>query len=131
MVSVASAQTSPNQSTKEEVATVANSSPSNVAASNVPAFKDYRGVAIGMTAAEVRAKLDHLKKGDGQDFLVFSEHGGAYYCSALTKSSHGKLLSEAKCSFRPQTLCSVEGSFLLCRSEVISAVQETARVPTA
>jgi hypothetical protein len=44
-------------------------------------FKDYRGIAIGMTAAEVRAKLERLKKGDGQDFLVFSEHESAqiYY----------------------------------------------------
>jgi hypothetical protein len=34
-----------------------------------------------MTAAEVRAKLERLKKGDGQDFLVFSEHESAqiYY----------------------------------------------------
>ena len=81
MVSMANAQTSSNQSAQEEVATVANSSPNNAAASNVPAFKDYRGVAIGMTAAEVRAKLDRLKKGDGQDFLVFSEHESAqiYY----------------------------------------------------
>ena len=34
-----------------------------------------------MTTEEVRAKLDRLKKGDGQDFLVFSEHESAqiYY----------------------------------------------------
>lgn len=81
MVSIANAQTSANQSAQEEVATAANSSPTNAAAANVPAFKDYRGIAIGMTAAEVRARLDRLKKGDGQDFLVFSEHESAqiYY----------------------------------------------------
>jgi hypothetical protein len=34
-----------------------------------------------MTATEVRAKLERLKKGDGQVFLVFSEHESAqiYY----------------------------------------------------
>lgn len=81
MVSIANAQTSANQSAQEEVATAANSSPTKAATANVPAFKDYRGVAIGMTAAQVRARLDRLKKGDGQDFLVFSEHESAqiYY----------------------------------------------------
>jgi hypothetical protein len=48
---------------------------------NVPVFTDYRGVRIGMAAEEVRAKLDQLKKGEGQDFLVFSEQESAqiYY----------------------------------------------------
>ena len=81
MVSIANGQTTSNPSTQEEVATVTNSSPSNAAASSVPAFKDYRGVSIGMTAAEVRNKLERVKKGEGQDFLVFSEHESAqiYY----------------------------------------------------
>jgi hypothetical protein len=39
---------------------------------------------------------------------------------ALSKSSHGKLLSEAKCWFGDKHYCSVEGSFPLCRSEGIS-----------
>ena len=49
--------------------------------SNAPIFKDYRGITIGMSAEEARSKLDRLKKGDGQDFLVFSEHESAqiYY----------------------------------------------------
>jgi hypothetical protein len=42
MVSIANAQTSSNQSAQEEVATAASSSPTKAAASNVPAFKDYR-----------------------------------------------------------------------------------------
>lgn len=48
---------------------------------NVPVFTDYRGVKIGMTAEEVRAKLDNVKKGDRQDYLVFAERESAqiYY----------------------------------------------------
>jgi len=41
--------------------------------SNVPVYEEYRGVRIGMTAKDVRAKLNHLKKGDRQDFFAFSE----------------------------------------------------------
>ena len=54
------------------------------AAANAPVFADYRGVKIGMTADEVRGKLDGLKKGERQDFLVFSEHESAqiYYDAA-------------------------------------------------
>lgn len=49
---------------------------------NVPMFTDYRGVKIGMSAEEVRAKLDRLKDGGPtQDFFVFSEKESAqiYY----------------------------------------------------
>ena len=80
-VSVSNAQTV-STPPAQEVATVAKSSTSNAAApSNVPLFKDYRGIRIGMSAEEARSKLDRLKKGDGQDFLVFSEHESAqiYY----------------------------------------------------
>ena len=80
IVTIANGQTTSNPAAQEEVATVVNSSSSN-AASNVPALKDYHGVSIGMTSAEVRARLDGLKKSDGQDFLVFSENESAqiYY----------------------------------------------------
>ena len=56
-----------------------------MAASNVngqtPVFKDYRGISIGMTADEVRAKVEGIKEGKGQDFLVFAERESAqiYY----------------------------------------------------
>ena len=72
IVSVCSAQ--------DQVATVVNSSTSKAPAS-APVYTDYRGVAIGMTADEVRSKLDGIKKGSGQDFLVFSESESAqiYY----------------------------------------------------
>lgn len=48
---------------------------------NVPLFTEYRGVKIGMSAEEVRSKLDQIKKGDHQDFLVLSEQESAqiYY----------------------------------------------------
>lgn len=37
-------------------------------------FKDYRGVALGMTSDEVRKKLgDPRDKGDEQDFYMFNE----------------------------------------------------------
>jgi hypothetical protein len=38
-----------------------------------PVYKEYRGVQIGMMAADVRQKLGNPKeKGDDQDFFVFS-----------------------------------------------------------
>ena len=79
-VSVSNAQTA-STTPPQEVATVAKSSTSNAAASNAPVFTEYRGIRIGMSAEETRSKLDRLKKGDGQDFLVFSEHESAqiYY----------------------------------------------------
>jgi hypothetical protein len=73
-----------NPPAQEEAATVVNPSASNAATANVPLLKDYRGIRIGMTADEVRAKLDRLNKGDRQDFLVFSERESAqiYYDDA-------------------------------------------------
>lgn len=76
-VSVANGQTISSRSTQEEVATVTNPSASNASATNLPVFTDYRGVTIGMTAEEVRSKLDRIKEGDRQDFLVFSERESA------------------------------------------------------
>nr|MDQ3819849.1 hypothetical protein [Acidobacteriota bacterium] len=39
-----------------------------------PVFTDYKGIIIGMSADDVRNKLDHLKeKGKLQDFFVFSD----------------------------------------------------------
>ena len=74
-VSNAKGQSISNRSTQEEVATVTK--PAESAATTNPVFKDYRGVKIGMTAAEVRAKLEDVKKGDRQDYLVFSERESA------------------------------------------------------
>jgi hypothetical protein len=75
----ASAQTVSSEAAQQEVAV--NSSASKTATANVPVFTDYRGVKIGMTSDEVRGKLDRIKKGERQDFLVFSEHESAqiYY----------------------------------------------------
>lgn len=81
-VSITNAQqVSKSPTQEEEVATVVNSPAGKAATSNVPVFSDYRGVKIGMTTEEVRAKLDRIKKGDGQDFLVYSERESAqiYY----------------------------------------------------
>ena len=50
-------------------------------ASNTPVFTNYHGVSIGMAADEVRAKLEKIKKGEGQDYLAFSDQESAqiYY----------------------------------------------------
>lgn len=67
-------------SAQDQVATVVNSS-TGKAPANAPVYTDYRGVAVGMTADEVRSKLDGIKKGSSQDFVVFSEYESAqiYY----------------------------------------------------
>ena len=77
-VSISNAQTS--ATSQEQVATVVSSSASKAPA-NAPVYTDYRGVAIGMSADDVRSKLDGVKKGNGQDFLALSEHESAqiYY----------------------------------------------------
>lgn len=79
--SIANGQTSSSPSMQEEVATAIEKSASNATTANVPLFTDYRGVTIGMTGEEVRAKLEGLNKGERQDFLVFSERESAqiYY----------------------------------------------------
>lgn len=79
--SLADGQTISSPSQQEEVATVVNSSAGDAATPNAPVFKDYRGISIGMSVDEVRAKLDGLKEGEGQDFLVLSERESAqiYY----------------------------------------------------
>jgi hypothetical protein len=63
------------------ILTVSVAHAQTVAASSTPVFSEYRGVKIGMSAEEARSKLDRLKKGDGGDFLVYSEHEAAqiYY----------------------------------------------------
>jgi hypothetical protein len=82
-VSTASAQTDQTESSQEEMAKASpTATATNEAAANVPVFKDYRGVQIGMSAEEVRAKLDRLKDGGpAQDFFVFSDSESAqiYY----------------------------------------------------
>lgn len=80
-VSIVNGQTTTTASTQGQVATVVNSTTNKAAAPNAPVFKDYRGVSIGMAADEVRAKLEKIKKGDGQDYLAFSAQESAqiYY----------------------------------------------------
>jgi hypothetical protein len=53
-----------------------------VAAAPAPLYGDYRGVKLGMTAAEVRSKLGGAEeKSDAMDFYVFSdtERARVYY----------------------------------------------------
>ncbi len=67
-----------NTATATAAATKEKASPAVV----MPVFTNYKGVRIGMSADEVRAKMDHLKeKGKKQDFFVFSDQETAqvYY----------------------------------------------------
>ena len=79
--SIGNAQTASTAAPQQQVASVTSSSAAKAAKPNMPLFDDYRGVTIGMTADEVRSKLDNVKKGSGQDFLTFSDHESAqiYY----------------------------------------------------
>ncbi|HWF87870.1 MAG TPA: hypothetical protein VN659_03520 [Pyrinomonadaceae bacterium] len=80
--SIANAQTPATASPPEQaVARVNSSAAATTAKPNAPLYNDYRGVTIGMTADEVRSKLNNIKKGDRQDLLTFSEHESAqiYY----------------------------------------------------
>ena len=79
--SLANGQTNSNSPGQEAIATMTSPSTSKAATTNVPLFKDYRGVTIGMAADDVRAKLERLKTGDGQDFLTYSDRESAqiYY----------------------------------------------------
>jgi hypothetical protein len=67
----ASAQTDANNELSK--ATVVSSKPENKMTAE-PQFAVYRGIQMGMSAEDVRAKLDHLQeKGKLQDFFVFSD----------------------------------------------------------
>ena len=82
VASIANGQTTSDAKSQEEVAVAANASPNNDP--NVPAFTEYRGIKIGMSAEVVRTKLDQVKKGEDQDFWTYSERESAqiYYDSA-------------------------------------------------
>lgn len=80
--SIVNAQTTTSTPAQTQVAKVTPASSTSSSSANLPVFKDYRGVAIGMSANEVKAKLKNLKDGgEGQDFYVFSEGESAqvYY----------------------------------------------------
>ena len=66
----ASSQT-PNQ---DQIAKTAISTAAKNTTAPQPSFTAYRGVTIGMSAEQVRNKIDHLQdKGKTQDFFVFSD----------------------------------------------------------
>lgn len=86
---VASAQeTSSTQNANAQAASGTNAAATPVSSTMtpmlVPVYKDYRGATIGMSAKEVRDKLDHLRsKGKKQDGFDFSngESAQLYYDS--------------------------------------------------
>jgi hypothetical protein len=60
--------------TSTSAQTVRKGAAAAAAAEETAAFKEYRGVALGMSADEVRKKLGSPKdKGDEQDFFVFND----------------------------------------------------------
>ena len=66
----ASSQTNKQDQIAETVMTTA----AKTGTAPQPAFTDYRGIKIGMSAEEVRSKVDHLRdKSKDQDFFVFSD----------------------------------------------------------
>lgn len=79
--SIANAQTDSSASPPQQEVAKASSATTTAAKPNAPLFDDYRGVTIGMTADDVRSKLNNVKKGNGQDLLSFSDHESAqiYY----------------------------------------------------
>jgi hypothetical protein len=80
-------QTQPQQQSRPAEAARADVADSTVTAKAAadavaPLYSEYRGVKLGMTAAEVRAKLgDAEEKSDAMDFFVFSntERARVYY----------------------------------------------------
>jgi len=82
-VVTAQEQSAQTKEVKTEVAQIKTVKSSDAAAAPLqPKWTGYKGVTIGMSADEVRAKLDHLKdKSKQEDFFVFSEMESAqvYY----------------------------------------------------
>lgn len=70
-----------SQSTQTAVAKKTNpvvTKNSTASATNIPVYKDFMGVTLGMKAEEAREKLGNPKhKGERQDFFVFSESQSA------------------------------------------------------
>lgn len=53
----------------------------SIPANQLPVFAEYKGVRLGMTAAEARATLGEPRfKADDQDFYVFSDSETAQIC---------------------------------------------------
>ena len=79
--SITNAQTGSSASPPQQEVAKVNSSTTTAAKPNAPLFDDYRGITIGMSADDVRSKLNNVKKGNGQDLVTFSEHESAqiYY----------------------------------------------------
>ena len=58
----------------------ARGTPTNLSATPQPLFSEYKGLRLGMTAQEVRAKLgDPTLKADDQDYYVFSQTEAAQF----------------------------------------------------
>ncbi len=73
-------QTDPNETTKSQNETTTSRPDTSLI--SPPAYTELLGVRLGMSAAEVRAKVAKLKdKGPAQDFFVFSDKKSAqvYY----------------------------------------------------
>ena len=82
--SISAQETASNQNAKSAAANTTTTNEKSAKAMNastpaaVPVFTDYKGIRIGMSADEVRSKLDHLKeKAKDQDYFAFSDSESA------------------------------------------------------
>jgi zona occludens toxin (predicted ATPase) len=78
-------QTARTETASTAAATKATTRDASATPAAAPVFSNYRDISIGMSADEVREKLDHLKeKGKTEDFFVFSDTESAqvYYDGA-------------------------------------------------
>ncbi len=125
--SVANGQTGSSAST--QVATAINKPASNAATASVPVFTDYRGVKIGMTAEEVRAKIEGIEEVKRLDILIFSvrEYAQFYY------DDQGKVIAVSVDYFgdnsKPPAPEAVLGAALLAKPD--GSMYQLSRYPDA
>lgn len=90
-------QQAPQTPTAEQTASTASAEARATAATTTPAeplFKEYKGVSLGLSAEEVRAKLGKpAERDDEMDFFVFSERERARVYYDKDKKAHAVIVT--------------------------------------
>lgn len=89
-------QQAPQTPTAEQTASTASAEAQPAAATTPaePLFKEYKGVSLGLSAEEVRAKLGKpAEKSDEMDFFVFSERERARVYYDKDKKAHAVIIT--------------------------------------